>query len=206
MANWAAYVFLILMSYLVGSIPFGLLVGRILFNSDIREFGSGNIGATNIYRNWGALPALLVFILDFFKGAFGVLIVKISFTGTFENVTLFSLLLVSVAIASIVGSTYSIYIGFKGGKGVGCAAGALLIIWPYITLILFFVFITAVGISKYVSLGSMIIAILFPVLIIINYPKNVPFMAFSLIASLLVIYKHRENIRRIYQGTERKLW
>ncbi len=204
--NWLVILILILISYLVGSIPIGLIVGYIIFHQDIRKLGSGNIGATNIYRNWGKLASLLVISGDIFKGAFGVFVVKYFYSGIINNSIIYNLVLILVGIAAILGSTYSIYIRFSGGKGVGCATGVLLVMMPKIVLILLLVFIIVLLFTRYVSAGSITISILFPILVFIFHPQNIPFLIFGLIAPILVIYKHRGNVQRILKGTERKLW
>ncbi len=198
------------LSFLLGSIPFGLLLGK-LKGIDIREHGSGNIGATNVFRTLGKKPGILCLFLDFCKGFIPVLICK----HYVPESTVGQSIAVGTALAAILGHNYSPWIGFKGGKGIATSAGAIAAIMPPVALILLvLIFIVVTFITKYVSVGSIATAIALPLLTIYgsySHGKiadgtwNKPLFIFSLIAGSLAIWKHRANIVRLRNGTENKI-
>lgn len=187
----------VLIAYFIGAVPTGLVVGLIGWRTDIRLHGSGNIGATNVGRVLGRPAGFLVLALDVTKGAAAIL----------APVALFgrsSLLIVVAAGAVIAGNMFSIFIGGKGGKGVGVASGALLVMVPEIAVILLLVWLTVRAATKYVSLASLTIAALFPVLMWVFHGANKAYLIFSLLASVMVFYSHRANIKRLIAGKELK--
>lgn len=194
-------VLVIAASYLIGSIPWGLIVGKVGFKIDIRTEGSGNIGTTNIFRILGPFAGAIVLLGDVLKGVFVVWLGKAVFTD-FATSAIQASFLLTTSIAVIIGHNWSIYLKFTGGKGIATSLGVLLMLFPVTTLFLFVVWLLVVGITRYVSLGSIIIAILFPVLVILFYWGNYPYIAFSLVTSIMVILRHRSNIQRLLQGKE----
>jgi glycerol-3-phosphate acyltransferase PlsY len=199
-----------LCAFLLGSIPFGLLLGK-LHGIDIRKHGSGNIGATNVFRTVGKKTGIFCLILDALKGFIpvyaAVALTPDQFTG--------QLIEVVTALASILGHNYSPWIGFKGGKGIATTAGAIGGIMPPVALgLLIFIFIVVTKVTKYVSVGSISTAIALPILTlwgsyhhgkIADGTWNQPLFVFSLIAGTLAVWKHRSNITRLRNGTENKI-
>jgi glycerol-3-phosphate acyltransferase PlsY len=185
----------ILLSYVLGSIPFGYLIGKIK-KVDVRKMGSGNIGATNVNRVLGFKIAIIVGLCDFLKGLAPVLLALTFFTNPF-SITL-------IALATICGHIFSIFLKFKGGKGVATYGGAILaILGIKIFIILAIIWLTFLYISKLMSLTNLVFSLLIPFLFYI-FGSTIYFI-FSLITALLLWYTHRENIDRLTKGTEHKL-
>ncbi|MFA5859174.1 MAG: glycerol-3-phosphate 1-O-acyltransferase PlsY [Elusimicrobiota bacterium] len=186
----------VVIGYLSGAIPFGVIISKYFFKVDIRKHGSGNIGAANVYRIIGPKAGISVFICDAIKGAVPVLLASLISKGN-------SAVMLSSGVMAIVGHMYSPFIGFRGGKGVATGAGVFLALVPIPTLIALAVFIVTVAVSKYISLGSIVAAVSLPVIVaIVNYSWMITF--FSVIAGILVVYKHESNIKRIVTGKENK--
>jgi glycerol-3-phosphate acyltransferase PlsY len=196
--------------FLLGSIPFGLLLGK-LKGVDIREHGSGNIGATNVFRTLGKKSGILCLFLDFCKGFIPVMIADHLVSAG----TLGQSIEVGTALAAILGHNYSPWIGFKGGKGLATSAGALGALMPPIALVVVvLIFVIVTFTTKYVSVGSIVAAIALPILTlygsyhhgkIADGTWNIPLFIFTLIAGILAVWKHRTNITRLRAGTENKI-
>lgn len=188
--------FACLFSYLVGSIPNGLILGKLLWNIDLREYGSHNIGATNAWRTLGKEPGLLIFFLDFLKGVIGV------WLGSMVSGTPFSLVL--VGIFAIFGHSCSLFLHFKGGKGVATGLGVIAMLMPQTTIVVFLFWLIIVYLTRYVSLGSIIAAAGVPLL---AWWANAPaeYIIFGVVAAVFVIYRHKTNIKRLLKGTESKI-
>mgnify|MGYP000848407274 FL=1 len=185
----------IIASYLIGSIPFGLLVGKLWANLDVREYGSGNIGTSNVLRTVGPAAAIIVFALDVAKGAVAVYLGTLA-GGEFVRIM--------AGVAAIAGHNWPIYLKFKGGKGIATSLGAVISLTPVIALILLGLWIAIVGITRYISLGSLAAAVLFPIFLIISHAPLTYVLAGVLI-SAFAIYRHRSNIQRLLAGTEHKI-
>lgn len=194
-----------LIAYLLGGIPFTLLIGKVFYKIDPRKEGSGNLGATNSLRTLGIKAAIAVAILDVGKSVAAVLIAGALVPETATHPMLHHWAMVLAAICTILGHAFSPYIGFKGGKGVATAAGAILTLNPLIFFILLIVFLLVVSISRYVSLGSLSVAIAYPLVTIALEPSNIPHIVFAILAATLIIYLHRANIQRLRAGEESKL-
>jgi len=197
------------LGFLSGSIPFGLILGK-LKGIDIREHGSGNIGATNVFRTLGKKIGITCLLLDFIKGFVPVLIA----TKLTPDSTSGQTIEVVTALVAILGHNYSPWIGFKGGKGIATSAGALTALMPVGVLLLIIVFVVVTKITKYVSVGSIATAISLPLVFLLGsslYGKfphgdwNKPLFVFSLIAGAMAVWKHRTNIVRLRAGTEHKI-
>ena len=202
----------VLVGYLLGSIPFGLLLAKQFAKVDIRNYGSGKIGTTNVLRTAGKKAAVLAFTLDFTKGALAVLFAALIFGRNYLVVGNFGLgLLVAqclAALASIAGHNWSIFLGFRGGRGVATFFGGLAALSPVVALFGGQVFAIGVGLTRFASLGSIAGAvgtytILIPLTILNGFP--VEYLVYSLIGTITVIYMHRDNIARLLAGKERKL-
>lgn len=185
---------LIIGAYLFGSIPTGLLLGKA-FGVDIRATGSGNIGATNVYRTLGRRIGIATLLGDCLKGLLPVLLARYLDVGESW--------IVAVGLAAFLGHVYTVFLGFKGGKGVATALGVFLGIAPLAVLAALGVFVVVVAIWRYISLASIIAAALMPVIIAAMGQKP-PVIAMTFFIAALVIYKHRENIHRLRAGTENR--
>ncbi len=205
---------LVPVAYLVGSIPFGLLVGRVK-GVDVRTIGSGNIGASNVGRIFGGRYFALVFTLDALKG-----LIPVALAGYLlhqHNPDWRGYLLwLAVAAAALCGNLFSIFLGFKGGKGVAISTGIALGIYPYFTVPLLgcvAVFLVVLGIWRYISLASMLSAVAFPLLYILIATqrhwdatgRQWPLLVFSILVGGLIVWRHRANIARLRNGTENKV-
>ena len=197
-------------AYLAGSIPFGLLMG-FARGVDIRTRGSGNIGATNAMRVLGKPLGIVCFLLDVLKGAVPVLIVG-SIEGFFGRRDLSmaeSWLWVGVAVFTVLGHCFPVWLRFKGGKGVATGFGAMLAAWPITTpaaVVGFVVWFATVRITRYVSLASMLGACSLPIGIALrgDLTNTLPFVLVTGLLALLVIWRHRSNIQRLMKGEEPK--
>jgi glycerol-3-phosphate acyltransferase PlsY len=198
-------------AYLVGSIPFGLIVGKAK-GVDPRKAGSGNIGATNVGRLLGKKFFALVFILDLLKGLIPMLAAAFVLRHATPARQTY-LLWLAVGFAAIIGHMFSLFLGFKGGKGVATSTGVLLGLWPYYTipgLIGALIWIVSFKIWRYVSLASILGAALFPVAYICLglalgwdvFGTQLPLLIFAVVVAGLIVYKHRSNIARLRAGTE----
>jgi len=211
------FVIIIILAYLVGSIPSSIIVSKAVKGIDIREHGSGNAGGTNVMRVLGWKHGLFVILLDAMKGAFAVVVVARLFYGPlpFENVSPFddfTLVQIIAGVSAVLGHVFTIFAGFKGGKGIATALGMLLMIITVEMIIALGVFILVVTISRYVSLGSLVAAISIPISLILRenvlhehisgYTTILPFVIFL---AFFAIYTHRKNVVKIFNGTENKL-
>jgi glycerol-3-phosphate acyltransferase PlsY len=187
---------LLALGYLLGSMPNGYLAGRWLKGIDLRQCGSGSTGATNVLRNVGKGPALVVFLLDVGKGALAVLLAK--------SFGLNDWVQVLAGLAALAGHIWPVWLGWKGGKAVATGLGMFLgLAWP-VGLACFGLFMAVISISRIVSLSSVIAAIGLPVLMLISGGSSA-YLVVSLVASLLVLWRHRSNIKRLLAGTEPKI-
>ncbi len=189
----------IIFSYLLGSIPTGVIISKYFFNVDIQKVGSGNIGATNVARTLGKKVGILTLIGDALKGIIPVVIVKL-----YEPYPINQTLIFFCALASFFGHLFPVYLKFKGGKGVATALGIFIVLFPLQTLICALLFFIIVYITRYVSLGSISSAILMPILVSFR-AKDSYQIALSIIIGLFIVIKHKDNIHRLLEGKENKL-
>jgi acyl phosphate:glycerol-3-phosphate acyltransferase len=198
--NMNAYLIAAAVSYLLGSIPFGLILVRVFRGEDVRASGSGNIGATNVARKSPALGAATL-ILDAGKGLAAVALVRALFCGPHRP-----LLMTTAALCAILGHMFPAWLRFRGGKGVATSLGSFALIAPKSIVCMAGVFLLVVAALRYVSLGSVVAAALLPVSVWILHEWAEPAqIALIAAASLLVIWKHRQNLTRLAAGTESKL-
>ncbi|MHB2156326.1 glycerol-3-phosphate 1-O-acyltransferase PlsY [Calditrichota bacterium GD2] len=198
---------LILISYLLGSFPTAIIAGRLLKKIDIREHGSGNAGATNVFRVLGWKAALAVLFIDMIKGFVPVFYLAPAFSSSPDQVIYFQLI---GAIAAILGHMYTVFAGFKGGKGVGTSAGAFLGLAPLPLLLALLTFIVVVSLTRYVSLGSLIASLVFVVILMLQrfaFQMEIPavLLGISVVIVALIWYAHRSNIKRLLQGNENRI-
>ena len=184
-----------LLAYLIGGLPFGYLFVRFSMGRDVRTMGSGNIGATNVHRTAGRKAGLIVLLLDIFKGWLAVWLAAVFSHG--------NAVAVALAIAGVMlGHCYPLFLNFKGGKAVACFVGAFLYVAPLTLLATAVIFFLAVAGSKFISLGSIAGAAVFPFLFWAIERPALPILLASIFAGLLVIYRHKGNIERLRAGTE----
>ena len=214
-------ILLILSSYLVGAIPFALIIGLVFKGKDIRKLGSGNLGSTNAFRTLGIPYGILVQMLDIGKGLFVVMVLaNLMYDNLpFSNITPFddlTLVTIIAGVSAVLGHTFSIFAGFKGGKGINTALGMLISLSPIEASVSAGFFILILLSSGYVSLGSIIASFVFPMTMFIR--ENIfnveiygykTLIFFSIAVSIFLIYNHRANIKRLLYGNESrfdKLW
>lgn len=185
----------ILFSYLLGSISFGIIVTKIVKGIDIREHGSGNAGFTNVLRVIGKGPSVFVLLGDALKGSLSVAL------GYYLGDAYFAVI---GGLAAMVGHTYPLYFGFRGGKGVATGLGVVLTLAPDVTLIALIIFMITVMLSRYVSLGSILGALSVPLSTTL-LAKPFPILLFGILGVSFVIYRHKTNIVRLWQGKENKI-
>ncbi len=191
-------VLIIVFSYLLGSVSFGYLFVKHLKGVDIREHGSGSTGATNIMRILGVGPGVTVFLLDALKGFLSVYAAK-TLTGN-------PYIEIAAAAAVVAGHNWPIFFGFKGGRGIATSLGALTGLFPKVSLFVAIIGFSVVGISKYVSLGSVVGAVSLPFLIwFLVEGNNIPYLIIGIVITLLAVIRHIPNIKRIIAGTESKI-
>ncbi|MEI3614813.1 glycerol-3-phosphate 1-O-acyltransferase PlsY [Pseudogracilibacillus sp. SO30301A] len=192
------YIIFIIIAYLLGSIPFALIIGKIGYKIDIREHGSGNLGATNAFRVLGTKAGIFVTLADILKGTLATLIPL--FASFFFDIEVSRLI---IGVFAVLGHTYPVFAKFKGGKAVATSGGIILGINPLLFIAMVLTFILSLYLSKYVSLASMITGI---VSTIISLFLN-DWLLFAMILSLtiFVFFRHKENIRRIKNKTEPKI-
>lgn len=192
-------------SYLLGSIPTSVWVGKLFYGIDVREQGSGNAGATNTFRVLGAKAAIPVFIIDVLKAYIAAKLVVffpcLPYTPMYVNLQLL------FGICAVVGHIFPIYVGFKGGKGVASLLGVTLAISPVSALLALAVFVVVLLITHYVSLGSMVAGCSYPLFVFfVEKTDIVSLQVFSVIFAVLLLVTHRKNIARLRNGEEKKMW
>ena len=205
----AAYIIIAIIAYLVGSINFSIIISKRMAGFDVREKGSGNAGTTNMLRSVGVKAAAITLLCDILKGVVVILIAIL--IGNIVDGLDDALLVQLAGIFVIIGHTFPIFFGFKGGKGIATSLGVLLMINWQIGLICLVFALILMAITRMVSVGSIAAAILFPVLVVFigqNYivpVNNWSYLIFSIIIAILVLFNHRENLKRIFTGKENKI-
>ncbi len=191
--DWAI---LVIAAYLIGSLPNGLIFGKLIWKKDLRQCGSHNIGATNAWRVLGRKAGFLIFLLDLIKGQIGVLLGG-CLIGTPGAMVLGGLL-------AMIGHVFPLFLGFKGGKGVATGLGVISALMPTITAIIFVVWLVLTLLTRYVSVGSIVAALLAPILAAC-FKEPAEFFAFALIAAVVIIWRHKDNVKRLRAGRENKI-
>ncbi|MBU2493817.1 MAG: glycerol-3-phosphate 1-O-acyltransferase PlsY [Bacteroidetes bacterium] len=209
--------FILFLSYLVGSIPTSIIMSKLVKNIDIRNYGSGNAGGSNVFRVLGWKYGVSVILLDAFKGVIAVIFISRLYYGSFPfpNATPFddfTLVQFIAGIAAVIGHVWTIFAGFKGGKGIATALGFLITIITIDMIVALGVFILVVSISRYISLGSMLAAVSIPFIMVVR--ENIfgvdiqsyhTILPFSVAIAFFVIYTHRANLSRLLNGNENKI-
>ncbi|MBU4443545.1 glycerol-3-phosphate 1-O-acyltransferase PlsY [bacterium] len=198
---------ILVLSYLAGSFPTSIIVGKITKGIDIREHGSGNAGGTNSFRVLGWKAGLFVSLVDIAKGTFATLVIsRIRFgTAPFENP---SIVMILAGICAILGHTYTIFAGFKGGKGVATGAGMLIALFPYALLTCLVIFLLTLFTTGFVSVSSITAAVSLPIMLFmfdrfLNMNVDPVLMIVSIIIPFFIIFTHRTNIKRLISGEEK---
>jgi glycerol-3-phosphate acyltransferase PlsY len=198
------YIYFIIISYLLGSFPSAILVGKLFYNIDVREFGSGNAGATNTFRVLGKKAGLPVLFFDVFKGFISVNlivfldIIPYSMDGVFE-------LQLTFGIAAVIGHLFPVFTGFRGGKGIATLLGILIAIHPFAAFYSSLVFVIIFLIFKFVSLASILASFSFPILIyLLSDSSTNSLIIFSIFVPILTLITHQKNIERLIRGEESK--
>ncbi|MEW6196990.1 MAG: glycerol-3-phosphate 1-O-acyltransferase PlsY [Bacteroidota bacterium] len=210
-------IFVAILAYLVGSIPTSIIVSKLVRGIDIRNYGSGNAGGSNVFRILGWKWGVLVILLDALKGAVAVIVVARLYLDNipFNNITPFddfTLVQIICGLVAVIGHVWTVFAGFRGGKGIATALGFLITIITIDMLLALAVFVLVVTLSRYISLGSLIAAASVPLILIIrenifgiNIPGYNTILPFAIALTLLVIYTHRKNIDRLIKGNESKI-
>jgi glycerol-3-phosphate acyltransferase PlsY len=194
--NDLLFIFVLIVIYLIAAIPTGIVLSRLMGSEDVRQKGSGNIGATNVYRVAGRLAGILTLIGDTLKSFLPLLACKSWLEPTPTQLG------VASAVA-IIAHCYPVYLKFKGGKGVATALGIFLVLSPQVVLGALVIFALVVGTTRYISLGSILAALSAPLMILmLNYPP--PLFLATLFIAVLVVWRHRSNIRQLLDGTENR--
>jgi glycerol-3-phosphate acyltransferase PlsY len=202
--EWLFKILTIAFAYILGSVPTSIWIGKIFYNIDIREHGSGNAGATNTFRVMGAKAGFFVFFVDGLKGYAAVRLLYLTDfyipeTGFFINFQL------ALGMAAMIGHIFPIFANFRGGKGVATLTGVVLALHPMATLITLGIFIVTLLLTKYVSLSSMIAAFTFPFILIFAFSNTTPsLIIFSMVIAVLLLFTHQKNIERLLKGEEKR--
>ena len=209
MTEFTYLILLLFTSYIAGSTPTSILIGRLTKGIDIRDFGSGNAGGTNAFRVLGWKPALVVVIIDIFKGWFPAAVLAPAFFSA-QIIPDLGVVQILCGFAAVLGHTYTIFAGFKGGKGVGTLAGMLLALFPTAFPFCLVVAILTIIFTGYVSLASIFAAASLPLFLMVlppflgAEPAPLSLMVFSLLIPWFIIYTHRSNIQRLRSGEENR--
>jgi len=187
---------IILTGYLIGSVPFALILGRVWGVADLRVVGSGNLGATNVLRVSGVTPGILVALLDAAKGAASVLLAQ-RWQGPLE-------LSAAAGVAAVIGHVFPVWAGFRGGKGVATSAGLFAVLAPAASLAAFIIFVATAWITRFVSVGSMVASVLLPPIAYVS-GSPAPVVTAGVIVAGLIVLRHRSNLIRLRRGIERRL-
>ena len=210
-------IFVVILAYLAGSIPTSIIISKLVRGIDIREHGSGNAGGSNVFRVLGWKYGILVILLDALKGALAVIVVARLYLDSFpfNNITPFddfTLVQIICGVAAVIGHIWTVFAGFRGGKGIATGLGVLIMIVTVDMALALGIFFLVVSFSRYISLGSIAAAVSVPLILIIRenlfgidiqgYHTILPF---TIALALLVLYTHRKNIDRIFKGIENKI-
>ena len=188
-------ILVVIVAYLIGSIPFGYLIVRGTIGADIRETGSGGTGATNVSRRAGKVAGVITLVLDALKGSAAVLIAELTHSDW---------IIAAAAIAVLVGHIFPVWLGFRGGKGVATGAGVFLVLAPIALLCAGVLFLAIVFFTRYVSLGSIVAAATIPLFVWLQSDSR-PLLIAAILGALVIVFAHRGNIDRLAHGTEARI-
>jgi len=194
----------LVLAYLIGSIPSAVWVGRKFYGIDVREYGSGNAGATNTFRVLGKKPGIAVLIMDVLKGFLAVKLAYIVGDYSSDSPEFIDFEL-ALAVCGLMGHIFPVYVGFRGGKGIATMLGILIGVHPQAALVCAIVFAITLALSGYISLSSMLAGICFPIVIMVFYSTNSSINIFSLAVAVIILITHQRNIERILSGAESRI-
>jgi glycerol-3-phosphate acyltransferase PlsY len=200
------FIGIVVIGYLLGAIPFGVIIGRLIRGIDVREYGSGSMGMTNVMRTVGAKAGIIVLVLDLLKGCCAVALAWAIFYSAPESMMQWGRM--AGGAAAVIGHSWPVYIGFRGGRGIATAAGVIMMVSWQIGLICIATFLLLVLTFRYISLGSIAAAFVLVAAMVVSYIyewEPVAFLAFALVVAPIVIFRHRANIKRLLAGTEPKI-
>lgn len=195
----------LILAYLIGSVPSAVWVGKAFYGIDVREYGSGNAGATNTFRVLGKRAGIPVLLMDIAKGFFAVKLANVmgNYLPDTQQYINFKLVL---GVCALLGHIFPVYVGFRGGKGVATLLGVLIAVQPQAALICAIVFIVVLLLTSYVSLSSMAAAISYPAILMLRFNETLPTVnIFAMAIAILVLITHQKNIERLLKGTESKV-
>ena len=208
MESYLQLILLLFLSYVTGSIPTSIILGKLVKGIDIREYGSGNAGGTNVFRVLGWKPALVVVIIDVFKGWLPTAVYS---TSIFNNLPIndVGVLQILCGFAAVLGHTYTIFAGFRGGKGIGTLAGMLIALYPIAFPLCLLAFVVTLILTGYVSLSSIMATVSLPIFLFILpilgiEQSSLSLLIFALLVPWFAVYTHRSNIARLREGTENR--
>ena len=200
-------IILLAIAYLLGSVPSAVWIGKTFHGIDVREHGSGNAGATNTFRVLGKKAGIPVLLLDIFKGALAINLVWLQSSYEFDNITPITNLKLAFGFCAVVGHIFPIFAGFRGGKGIATLLGIVLAVHPPAALCSLGLFLIILTITKYVSLGSILAGIAFPLFISLVFKTQVlSLVIFSSLVAVLIIVTHQKNIQRLLKNDENKTY
>ncbi|MBL7765446.1 MAG: glycerol-3-phosphate 1-O-acyltransferase PlsY [Chitinophagaceae bacterium] len=198
-------IILVILAYLIGSIPTAVWVSKYFFDIDIRNYGSGNAGATNTFRVLGSKAGSFVFVVDMMKGFLAVDLAYLIPRYQMDNIALTNFQVI-LGILAVVGHIFPIWANFKGGKGIATLFGMILAIQPLVAVCLIGVFVSMLFLTRYVSLSSITASIVFPILIFFIFREpEIMYRIFALATAILVVLTHHKNINRLLSGNESKV-
>lgn len=196
---------LAILAYLLGSIPSAVWVGKAMYGIDVRDFGSGNAGATNTFRTLGKRAGVIVLAMDVLKGFFAAYLIQLSGIVRAENPLKFVNVQLLFGLLAVVGHLFPVFAQFRGGKGIATLFGMIVCIDYRPALLCMAIFLFILFVTRYVSLGSILAALAFPFLLVYLFKEDVPlFIAFAITAAFMVVLTHQKNIRKLVKGTESK--
>lgn len=200
------FILILLSAYLIGSLPFGYLAGKLIKRIDLRQEGSKNVGATNVFRVMGTLPAIVVLLLDISKGFLSIHLVSLFQLGGSLGISpqIFNLVRILAGLAAIAGHNWTIFLKFRGGKGVATGCGVSLGLAPLPALVSLAIFVVVTGLTRYVSLGSMFAVLAFPLNCLL-FKEPLILVFFGSFVALVVMARHQANIKRLIAGTENRI-
>ena len=197
-------------AYLLGAIPFALLIAHVAGVRDLRQIGSGNLGATNVWRAAGAFAGVAVFLVDIGKGAVAILLVKFLLQYSSQSLVQSDIILVVAGLVAVLGHVFPIYLGFRGGKGAATGLGVMAMLLPIPTLAAFVVFAVIAAVWRYISLAticgtlSLFVAVVVQKFVLAQAVGSVYFIM-TLVLTILMVFTHRQNILRLLSGTENRI-
>lgn len=207
--TWYHILLIIIFAYLIGSFPTAILISKYIYKKDVRHYGSKNAGATNVFRVLGWKPGVIVLIIDIAKGWFATAHVPFIIGPIQPGIEAIPFMILA-GFAAVIGHIWTVFAGFKGGKGVATGAGMLIGLAPQVVALCVILFLLVLFITRMVSMGSIIASISFPVILaiqnfLLHKPVHPSLLLFSVFIPVLIIYTHRSNIKRILEGKENKI-